>query len=483
MVIVGLETKSARTGFKIGTSVGIIILLLGMAVLFGIYQMSLVSQNIIQVSEKLVPLEETISEIRHNQLIQSSSFERMISSLDENVVDKAKQDFWFSGGVIDSQITRAKKIIGVGIETPSDTNSAKSLSLKNRISNIENYHSDYEELAKSVFTQTNINSNDQSLGQILKTEEKLRFEIDYISSDISGFTESAIDSIEKSESNALFGQIIIILAVGAIASLLGFFIHQINRDLQKEVKLKTEELHNANERLKKLDEMKNEFIGIASHELKSPIQPIMGFAELAKSGDIDQNEAWDGVTQLAKKLQDLANDVLDVSKIENKQLRLNKESVKINELISDVVNSFRINAKNITLQENYDEDIEIRVDKMRFDQVMRNLLTNAIKFTQKGQIKVSTHVNIDENYVQVIVADNGDGIPNEIISRIFEKFVTKGHGSQSGTGLGLFLCKGIIEAHGGEISAKNNESGGATFEFKLPVSSKIQEKKIIQKNM
>ena len=131
---------------------------------------------------------------------------------------------------------------------------------------------------------------------------------------------------------------------------------------------------------------------LITHELKSPIQPIMGFAELAKSGDIDQNEAWDGVTQLAKKLQDLANDVLDVSKIENKQLRLNKESTKVNELISDVVNSFRINIKNITLQENYDENIEIEVDRMRFDQVMRNILTNAIKFTPKGEIKVSTQI-------------------------------------------------------------------------------------------
>ncbi len=480
---VGLETKSTRTGFKIGTSVGIIILLLGMAVLFGIYQMSLVSQNIIQVSEKLVPLEETINEIKYNQLIQSSSFERIISSQDENVVNKAKQDFWFSGGVIDSQITRAKKIIDVGIETPSDIDFTKTQSLKNRISNIENFHTDYEDLSNNVFTKTNVINNDQLYGQIQKAEDRLRLEIDLISSDISSFTENAIDTIEGSESNALFGQIIIILAVGAIASLLGFFIHQINRDLQREVKLKTEELHKANERLKKLDEMKNEFIGIASHELKSPIQPIMGFAELAKSGDIDQNEAWDGVTQLAKKLQDLANDVLDVSKIENKQLRLNKESTKIKELISDIVNSFRINSKNVTLHENYDEDIEIQVDRMRFDQVMRNLLTNATKFTQKGQIKVSTHVNIDENYVQVIVSDNGAGIPKEIISKIFDKFVTKGHGNQSGTGLGLFLCKGIIEAHGGKISAENNENGGATFEFKLPITSKLSEEQVIQKNV
>jgi signal transduction histidine kinase len=202
----------------------------------------------------------------------------------------------------------------------------------------------------------------------------------------------------------------------------------------------------------------------------------MGFAELAKSGDIDHEEAWDGVTVLAKKLQDLANDVLDVSRIENDRLVLHKERLKTNDLISDTINLMKVNLNNkLKIIENLDENIEIEVDRVRFEQVIQNLLNNAIKFTDKGTIRVTTHVNLEENNLMVIVSDSGLGIPEEVLPNVFEKFVTKGHEqeNQNGTGLGLFLCKGIIEAHGGKIFARNNREKGATFEFTIPISEKI----------
>lgn len=473
--------RQGKIGFKIGTSVGIIILLLGIAVLFGIYQMSMISQDIIQISEVLIPINEIIAEINQNQIIQSSSFDKIIDSNQNSIdVEKAKQDFWFSGGVIDTQLNRAKKVIQASIETSkSDINAIRLESLNNRISSIENYHSDYEELAKIIFEEFDKENNQNSEllnEQISTTNEKIVKELNLATSDISAFTDSSIKSIEENESHSLYGQLVIIIAVGAIAVLLGVFINQINRDLQKEVLHKTEELRKANERLEKIDKMKNEFIGIASHELKSPIQPIIGFAELAKSGDIDQNEAWDGVSQLAQKLQDLANDVLDVSKIDNNQLKLYKEPLKINDIIIETINPIKINLKNISLQENLDENIEMELDRARFEQVLRNLISNAIKFTPNGTIIIDSHINKDENFIQITVSDNGNGIPNEVLPRIFEKFVTKSYGTQNGTGLGLFLCKGIIEAHGGSISAKNNENGGATIEFKLPITSKILNK-------
>ncbi|MFB5597666.1 MAG: sensor histidine kinase, partial [Nitrosopumilaceae archaeon] len=125
--------------------------------------------------------------------------------------------------------------------------------------------------------------------------------------------------------------------------------------------------------------------------------------------------------------------------------------------------------------ENLDENIEVEVDRVRFEQVMRNLLTNAIKFTEKGIIKVATHANFEKEKLIVIVSDSGLGIPEEVLPNVFGKFVTKGHTqeNQSGTGLGLFLCKGIIQAHGGEIFAKNNSESGASFEFTIPISQKI----------
>jgi signal transduction histidine kinase len=219
--------------------------------------------------------------------------------------------------------------------------------------------------------------------------------------------------------------------------------------------------------------MKDEFISIASHELKSPIQPIFGFAELAQSGDIDQKEAWDGVTMLAKKLQDLANDVLDVTRIESNRLTLYPENISLNSTIKEAVMMAKTGlSKDIKILEETGQDVTIRADRARLDQVLRNLINNSIKFTDKGHIKVKT--TLGQNEVTVSVSDTGNGIPQEILPRIFGKFATKGHGSdnQAGNGLGLFLCKGIIEAHGGKITARNNKDRGATFEFTIPTIPK-----------
>ena len=309
----------------------------------------------------------------------------------------------------------------------------------------------------------------------MRIENQLEIELDIMLSSLSMLTNESTNQIEDNERDSLTGQIIIITIVGTIAAALGFFISQINNDLKKEVDLKTKELKTANEKLKELDRMKDEFIGIASHELKSPLQPILGFAELAKSGDIDQEEAWDGVLQLTSKLQDLASAVLDVSKIESDRLELQLEKIKINDLILDITKSQKINLKKpVIIRENFDENVQVEIDKIRIGQVLRNLLNNAMKFTPRGTISITTHVYQDENKIQVKISDTGLGIPEEILPIIFEKFVTKGikNMEQSGTGLGLFLCKGIIQAHGGEITAQNKFDVGAIFEFTIPISQK-----------
>jgi signal transduction histidine kinase len=219
--------------------------------------------------------------------------------------------------------------------------------------------------------------------------------------------------------------------------------------------------------------MKDEFISIASHELKSPIQPIFGFAELAQSGDIDQKEAWDGVTILAKKLQDLANDVLDVTRIESNRLTLYQEDISLNDTIKEAAMMARTGlSKNIKILEEPDQDVTVHADRSRLDQVLRNLINNSIKFTDSGHITIKSAIK--QNEATISVSDTGNGIPQEILPRIFGKFATKGHGqdNQAGNGLGLFLCKGIIEAHGGKITAKNNPDCGATFEFTIPIIPK-----------
>jgi signal transduction histidine kinase len=471
--------ENTKTSFKIGGSVGIIILLLGITIMFGVYQMSKVSNEIIEISEQYTPLYEIISEIKFQKLNQAHSLEKIIRYSDSNnslEFEKAKEEFWISGGIIDSKISRGKNILNVGMDmATSEKSNTEFNSLFQKLSHIGIIQEQYENLGADLILKLNkLESNNVPLQQITEIERELEDEINSTLTVLSTLVDESSNQIEINEKDSLAGQIIIMSIVGVLAATLGFFISQINKELKKEVELKTCELKNANEKLKELDKMKDEFIGIASHELKSPLQPILGFAELAKSGDIDQKEAWEGVFQLTSKLQDLANAVLDVSKIERNKLELQLEKIKINDLISDITQSQKINLKKpIIIRENFDENIVVEIDKVRIGQVLRNLLNNSIKFTPKGTISIDTHVYHDKNKIQVKISDTGLGIPEEILPNIFGKFVTKGiKNEQSGTGLGLFLCKGIIEAHNGMIIAKNNFDEGASFEFTIPISQK-----------
>jgi PAS domain S-box-containing protein len=229
-----------------------------------------------------------------------------------------------------------------------------------------------------------------------------------------------------------------------------------------------------NEELKKKERLKNEFVAIASHELRTPIQPILGFALLAKRGTISQEAAWEGVLGEARRLQQLANDILDVSRIESDNLKYDFTKVKINELIRHAIDSLTTDAnKDVTVTfEHGDSEAELVIDadRSRITQVISNIVGNAIKFSPHGTIRVSSRVVVDK--FEVKISDNGGGIPEEILPRLFEKFVTKGHGegNKKGTGLGLYISKAIITAHRGEITALNSE-GGATFIIRLPVSN------------
>ena len=472
--------KNAKTSFKIGGSVGIIILLLGITVMFGMYQMSKVSNEIIEISQEYSPLYEIVSDVKFQKSTQTASLEKIIRYTDANnllEIEKAKEEFWLRGGIIDSDIERGKNIINVGMHMANSEKSVEEFrTLFQKLSIIKTTHEQYEILIGDLFLELNyLKLNDDLLKQILNIENQLEMELDGMLVLLSTLADESTNQIEDNERDSLTGQIIIISIVGTIAAALGFFISQINNDLKKEVDLKTKELKTANEKLKELDRMKDEFIGIASHELKSPLQPILGFAELAKSGDIDQKEAWDGVLQLTSKLQDLANAVLDVSKIESDRLELQLEKIKINDLILGITKSQKINLKKpVIIRENLDENILVEIDKVRIGQVLQNLLNNAMKFTPRGTISIDTHVYQDENKIQVKISDTGLGIPEEILPKIFDKFVTKGikNVEQTGTGLGLFLCKGIIQAHGGEITAQNKFDVGAIFEFSIPILQK-----------
>ena len=233
------------------------------------------------------------------------------------------------------------------------------------------------------------------------------------------------------------------------------------------------------EQLKIHNIMQQEFINVAAHELRTPIQPIISLTEVLQSQikDVKQQDLLEITIRNAKRLQRLTNDILDVTKIEGKSLELNKEEFNLNEVVINAMNDITLgrdflNNKNIKLSYNPHLDILIQADKGRISQVISNLLSNSVKFTAEGTIIVSVEKdkssnNNNKKSIIVSVKDSGQGIDSSILPRLFAKFASK---SYKGTGLGLFISKGIIEAHGGKIRGENNPDGrGATFSFSLPL--------------
>jgi two-component system, OmpR family, sensor histidine kinase VicK len=244
-------------------------------------------------------------------------------------------------------------------------------------------------------------------------------------------------------------------------------------DLYKQLENSNEELAAANAKLKESDRIQKEFINVAAHELRTPIQPILGLSEVLQSRikNKDECDLIDVITRNAKRLHRLTEDILDVTKIESQSLQLQKEKFNLNEVIMNILadnESIIKKIEDVKVSFMSKGDFLVEADKTRLNQVISNLLNNAIKFTQKGSIVISSQSEDNENSVIVFVKDTGTGIDQEIMSRLFSKFASK---SFIGTGLGLFISKSIIEAHGGKIWAENNPDGkGATFSFALPLS-------------
>jgi two-component system, OmpR family, sensor histidine kinase VicK len=233
-------------------------------------------------------------------------------------------------------------------------------------------------------------------------------------------------------------------------------------------------------KVKETEQMHRDFINIAAHELRNPIQPILTLTDVVKNKvtDTEQKELLDVVVRNAKKLKQLTEDVLDVTRIESQTLQLYKERFNLSEMVQNTITDSTNGSKKeykdnkIKLGLLSKEDTFIEADKGRIYRVISNLLNNAIKFTNEGTI-ITTVEKAEDGYVIVRIKDSGSGIDSEILPRLFTKFATKSEAG--GTGLGLFISKNIVEAHGGRIWAENNTDGkGATFTFSLPVSKQQQ---------
>ena len=286
---------------------------------------------------------------------------------------------------------------------------------------------------------------------------------------------------------------IVIIVVGSMAFGIAFLILSWNKRLEGAVQSRTVQLKKTNESLtesnsllasanKQLeihDNMQKEFINVAAHELRTPIMPILGEAELIEN-DISENEfasvskeQISSIIRNAKRLDRLAADILDVTNIEGKSLKLNKSTFDIDEILSELVTEY---SRHIENDQSKSKKVKILyepihqkifADRYRITQVISNIINNAIKFTEQGSISIEGTMGNSE--LTIKITDTGKGIDKEIVNRLFDKFVSR---SEQGTGLGLFISKNIMESHGGKITGFNNENGtGATFVFTLPLDN------------
>jgi len=291
-----------------------------------------------------------------------------------------------------------------------------------------------------------------------------------------------VDDLIRQQQNFTMGSL---FAIGIIAFLISIIMGLFNRKLRgtvedrtKELKTAIDSLENANEQLKEHDLMQREFINIAAHELRTPTQSIVGYLELLKNFPENFKKYLEPLERNSQRLYQLTEDILDIARIESNNLKLKKERFEIKNLIKETIDDFTNKYTN-TQKNNFEiidnneknnlqnKEIFVKADKARIQQVILNLLSNAYKFTENGKIIINIKKN--GNQINIKVQDNGQGIYYDILPRLFEKFATK---SEVGTGLGLYISKNIVEAHGGSIKGYNNSDGkGATFEFILPIEN------------
>ena len=347
-----------------------------------------------------------------------------------------------------------------------------SLVLGNSISNpIQKLRNIMKDVANGRFDSKIDVGGTNEIEELAKQLEIMRFTISNTNTHLNELVKERTDKIEKS-----------------IIEL---------KEKEEALKESNRQLLSVNEKLNLQSRVQKDFINITAHELRTPIVPIITLCELlytkiTNENKIQMNQSKENlkkqeflqvILRNAYRLYQLTQDILDVTKIESQILRLNKELIQLNEIIENIVNDYKDN----TNRKRYDSNKEVRiiyepikdtifvnVDKARMIQVLSNLLDNALKFTKQGNIFISAK-KIKEEQVIVIIKDSGTGIDSEILPRLFEKFATK---SEEGTGLGLYISKSIVEAHGGKIWAENNSDGrGATFYFTLPIgkSHKTEE--------
>ncbi len=458
---------SSYSQFRIGICIAMIILLLGVVSIYTIKTMEEINQNSeyqVEYSQKISNLDNV--KIKYEK--QMDIFEKLKS--EKNYNDAG--NFWIYSAEIKNEVLDFNDLIINNLKTDELLTEKKSSELKINVLSFYELNLIYENSAfraLNYFYEGNESNFSVEYDNLKSLQAELFEKINDIEQTLQIIPISSKILTDNIINNFQTLQWTMIILIGIITTMLVFFLNQTNTNLKLEIRSKTKNLQKLNEKLKKMDMQRREFISIASHELKGPIQPIFGFVELAKTEIITKQEALEGISTVAFNLENIANNVLDLTKIENNELELNLERTSINDIIQEVVDSENFNPnRKVPIKTRLDVDIMINLDKTRIKQVFRNILDNCIKFTESGEIKIQTNLLKDERILKLSFSDTGPEIPKEVLPKIFKKFVTKGNDQVTGFGLGLYISKKIIDAHNGKISAYNH-NGQPVFEIILPV--------------
>jgi signal transduction histidine kinase len=241
--------------------------------------------------------------------------------------------------------------------------------------------------------------------------------------------------------------------------------------LEKSVKMKTVELND-------LNASKDKFFSIIAHDLKNPFNTIIGFSgmleEEISSGNLERSREYAGmIKSSAVQTFRLLENLLEWASSQTGKISYNLSDINLSELLNEdfnILNDMAIR-KNIDLKISIPENLLIKADRNMIKTVLRNIISNAIKFTSKSG-KVEVNAVISKKHVEISVSDNGIGMTKEIIAKLFRidsKLSIRGTENERGTGLGLFLCKEFVEKNGGSISVESEPGNGSVFRIVLPV--------------
>ena len=444
---------------------------------------------------------DTVSNLLKDQLIPG--FQSSVSLLDRNGTILYSQNQSYIGqNVFSNEIQSLLYPSIIPLESKDKFNGIIRESLKG------NQGSQDVKISGQTITVSNqpvivdTNQNDNGSNKIIASNNKNNYFMTVFIISPHLLTSNVSSLIDQQKNLS----IIIVVVISVLALGIAFLVITWNKRLKNTVNAKTAELKEANEQLKAHDKMQKEFINIAAHELRTPTQAVLGYSEILQHESLVSNnkkyELVNAIHRNAARLQRLTNDILDITRIESQTLRLNKEKFNLNDVLLHIVNDYKNQAvKNHSpVMISYEPGQELSngeqvvvADKERITQVISNLLDNAVKFTQAGTISVSAEVtrekaaatigetlgkeqmSVSSGQILVRIEDTGSGIDPEIVPKLFSKFTTK---SLKGTGLGLYISKSIIEAHGGKIWAKNNENIGMRNSSMSAYASKDSDQKV-----